>query len=161
MHQIKHQTLALLVFVSRLKLLPANFSPLGSFGFFSQNPTLYFASILLFDYFVGGFYRGFLWVYAGFMAYWLMGRWAQKLGTKAQFLLLPLASLLFFLVSNFGVWLNWYPRTWVGLLNCYSLALPFYTRTLLGDLVFGYGYMALREVKRSFCNYLNTSPLIS
>jgi len=27
------------------------------------------------------------------------------------------------------------------LLLCYSLAMPFYARSLIGDMVFGYGYL--------------------
>ena len=61
-----------------------------------------------------------------------------------------LASLLFFLISNFGVWLNWYPRTTEGLVHCYLLALPFYGRTLMGDLSFGYGYLLLRQLVKKY-----------
>ncbi len=36
------------------------------------------------------------------------------------------SSLIFYLVTNFGVWLaGWYPRTPQGLLNCYINGLPF------------------------------------
>ena len=37
-------------------------------------------------------------------------------------------SLVFFLVSNFGVWAEGmlYPRTITGLVECFSMALPFY-----------------------------------
>ena len=47
------------------------------------------------------------------------------------------ASLSFFLVSNFGVWLasghGGYPHTWAGLIECYAMGVPFLWRTLLGD----------------------------
>ena len=48
------------------------------------------------------------------------------------------ASVLFFLVSNFGSWLGQalpYPYTVAGLLECYAQGLPFYKGTFLGDLV--------------------------
>ncbi|MDD4908802.1 MAG: hypothetical protein PHJ00_07060 [Candidatus Omnitrophica bacterium] len=36
------------------------------------------------------------------------------------------ASLLFYVVSNFGVWaMGWYPRTLSGLVQCYVMGLPF------------------------------------
>jgi hypothetical protein len=50
------------------------------------------------------------------------------------------ASLLFFVISNFGVW--WvgrlYPLTQAGLVNCYLQGLPFLLKSLCGDLVYTY-----------------------
>lgn len=136
---------ALGVYFSRLGFLPANLTPLGAYGFFGGQPWLFLVSIIAFDYFVGGFYRGFLWTYAGFLVYPLFGYLARH-SRKLQLLLLPAASFGFFLLSNFGVFLAWYEQSWQGLLTCYALALPFYTRTLLGDLIFGYGYLLLRQL---------------
>ncbi len=47
-------------------------------------------------------------------------------------------SILFFIVSNFGVWMSTalYPPTLDGLLSCFVLALPFYKGTVAGDLFF-------------------------
>lgn len=136
---------AVAVVVSRLNVLPANVNLLGSFGFFSQSWLGFAVSIFVFDKFIGGFYRGFLWTYLGFAGYYLLGRLAAK-SWRRQVLLLPTASFLFFLLSNFGVWYNWYPHTWSGLLECYLLAVPFYKNTLLGDLVFGYGYLLVKKI---------------
>ena len=48
-----------------------------------------------------------------------------------------IASTLFFLVSNFGVWASgWYPATGEGLASCYITAIPFYGYTIAGDLFF-------------------------
>lgn len=132
------------VFLSRLGTLPANISPLGSFGFFHSSPWLYLASIVLFDFLVGGFYQGFLWTYLGFLAYPALGLVARRYRLGKQAMLLPVASTAFFLLSNFGVWLYWYPATWSGLLTCYTLALPFFWRTLVGDLLFGYAYLSIK-----------------
>lgn len=48
------------------------------------------------------------------------------------------ASLLFFVISNFGVWMQGilYPKTISGLVECYTMAIPFYRGTLVSDLVF-------------------------
>ena len=36
------------------------------------------------------------------------------------------SSVLFYLITNFGVWaMGWYPLTAKGLLDCYILGLPF------------------------------------
>ena len=47
-------------------------------------------------------------------------------------------SVLFFLVTNFGEW-AWgvlYPRTFDGLVACYTAALPFFRNTVAGDLFY-------------------------
>lgn len=147
---------ALLVYISRLGILPANFSPLGSFGFFSKNPVWFFAVILIFDTFHGGFYQGFMFTYLGFFAYWVLGRLAKNKKSKALFL--PIASFSFFLISNFGVWLSWYPRTFEGLIQCYVLALPFYQNTFLGDLFFGYSVLFYKNVLNTISKMLKPLP---
>jgi len=129
------------------KFLPANLSPLGAFGFFSSQPIFYFASILIFDYLFGGLYLGQSWVYLAFSVYPILG-YLSRGKIKQQMFFIPLASFLFFLLSNFGVWLNWYPKTIEGLVRCYLLALPFYGRTLMGDLIFGYTYLIFKEYKK-------------
>lgn len=46
------------------------------------------------------------------------------------------SSTLFFVITNFGVWLEgWYPMTWAGLATCYQLAIPFYRTMLIGNLI--------------------------
>ena len=64
-------------------------------------------------------------------------------------------STLFFLISNFGVWVvgELYPRTLAGLWQCYAAAVPFFRNTVLGDLgyttaLFG-GYAVSRSVLMS------------
>jgi hypothetical protein len=46
-------------------------------------------------------------------------------------------SILFFLVTNFGVWwfFNMYPKNAHGLLACYLAAIPYFRGTLCGDLI--------------------------
>lgn len=49
-----------------------------------------------------------------------------------------LFSVLFFFVwTNFGVWLFWYPKTLEGLIRCYTLALPFLANQLRGSFLVG------------------------
>lgn len=128
--------LGILVFCSRfIKIMP-NFSVVGSFGFFQSNFLIFMIQIMAFDLLVSGLYSGFIFTYLGFAGYWLLGRLAKK-SVKRQMLFLPIASFTFFLLSNFGVWWYWYPRSIIGLMSCYSLALPFYRNTLFGDLFFG------------------------
>lgn len=138
------------VFISRLGFLPANISPLGSYGFFG-NPVLYFLTILSFDFMVKGIYPGVLFTYVGFLFYPLLGKLSAN-NTKMQLILLPFASFLFFIFSNLGVWWYWYEHTVAELLLCYTLALPFYTRTFISDLMFGYSYIVLTKYSDSLVN---------
>jgi hypothetical protein len=78
-------------------------------------------------------------VYAAFALTVLMGgmlrdrvRALPVLGTAVA------ASLLFFGLTNLGVWLTWdlYPLTLEGLMQAYAAGLPFYRNTLAGDLLF-------------------------
>ena len=64
------------------------------------------------------------------------------------------ASVSFFLVSNFAVWAVWemYPKTLAGLAACYVAALPFFRHSVAGDLFFTavfFGIGALVEGVRS------------
>lgn len=158
MKYLKKVFIAFLVLASRLKIMPVNFSMLGSYGFFGQNVWLYMAVIVGFDVFFGGFYKGFIFTYIGFLGYYFLGKLAKD-NLKRQLLFLPLASFFFFLISNFGVWLSWYPQTWSGLLDCYVMALPFYRNTLIGDLVFGYGFMVLNFFLKKQISIFNFSQL--
>ena len=69
------------------------------------------------------------------------------------------ASVAFFLITNFGVWLFWYPATLRGLAQCYTLALPFYRNTFIGDILyvvvfFGIYECATRLVRNTRYAYL-------
>jgi len=43
---------------------------------------------------------------------------------------------LFFLVTNFAVWVAFYPSTLTGLAACFTAAIPFFQYTLAGDMVY-------------------------
>ena len=46
------------------------------------------------------------------------------------------SSTFFFVVTNFGVWVQgWYPATWAGLITCYQMAIPFYRTMLIGNII--------------------------
>lgn len=48
------------------------------------------------------------------------------------------ASIIFYLLSNFGVWMGgmMYPKTFTGLIACYVAALPFFGMSLAANLIF-------------------------
>ena len=62
-----------------------------------------------------------------------------------------IAAILFYVVTNFAVWLVYYPQTLSGLLECYGAALPFLAKKLIGDLlwsgaIFG-SYAVIRQLQ--------------
>ncbi len=69
---------------------------------------------------------------------WL-GRWVGQRPTAGRIASGSLtASVLFFLVTNVGVWAagDLYARTLAGLWQCFLAAVPFFRGTLAGDLVY-------------------------
>ena len=67
------------------------------------------------------------------------GRLSARLAPLAGLLSCSLlSSVLFFVVTNFGVWLGFatYETSWAGLCECYVAAIPFFRYTLAGDLFF-------------------------
>jgi hypothetical protein len=63
-------------------------------------------------------------------------QWARVLGSAT------VASIVFFVASNFAVWAwsGMYKSTPSGLLSCYLSALPFFKYTFAGDLVWSTGF---------------------
>lgn len=64
------------------------------------------------------------------------------------------SAISFFVVSNFGVWLAGYvgyPKTFAGLIACYTAAIPFFEKGLASNLVFSailFGLPALVSATR-------------
>lgn len=140
-----------------------NFAPVAALGLFSGavvgDKRLAFLFTLLAQltsdlYFqafteVPGFYGvSQIFTYAGMVAVTALGMLMQnrKAATIAGFALG--GSLLFFVVSNLGVWLTgMYGLTGAGLAKTFVMAVPFYKGTLIGDALFsallfgGYAWM--------------------
>ena len=48
-------------------------------------------------------------------------------------------ALAFFIITNFGVWIfGGYEKNIYGLITCYTLAIPFFTYTLLSTLLYSF-----------------------
>jgi hypothetical protein len=95
-------------------------------------------------------------LYACFAVYGVLG-WAFLRRTENPLRIggvTFLASLLFFLTTNFGSWLGQslpYDRGPAGLLESYWMALPFWRGTLVSDLVFSGGLFGLHAaLSRAF-----------
>lgn len=101
-------------------------------------------------------YSTTLFVWGSFLISSLIGIWIGKKKTVSRVAVgAVLASLQFFVITNFGVWLvdNFYPMTFAGLVQSYVMGLPFYRGTFLGDLFYtglffgGYEFLHLMRNK--------------
>jgi len=67
----------------------------------------------------------------------LVGFWVRQNVTAGRVLIGAVTSaVLFFVVTNFGAWLAFYPQTREGFLSCYTLAIPFFRMTLVSTVVY-------------------------
>ena len=137
-----------LAVVSRIVPHPANFTPIAALGLFSgaclrmQKFWLLPLAALLLSDMVIGFYHPLVmvFVYAAFILCACLGR--ALLHERRSILMLGgttlSGSVIFFILSNLGDWLAGlnYPLTWQGLLQCYTMAIPFFGNTLVGDLFY-------------------------
>jgi hypothetical protein len=71
------------------------------------------------------------------------------------------SSVLFFIVTNFGVWLvgNLYPKTLTGLLSCYIAAVPFFRNTLVGDAVYTFALFGSFALAQRYLPVLREEPV--
>lgn len=94
------------------------------------------------------FYSGWYWQYASYAFITLIGSTLTSQITPYKVFTSSIASsLLFFLLSNFGVWYEGllYPHTMEGLINCYVAALPFFRNTFFSDLFFTFIFFGIIE----------------
>jgi len=88
-------------------------------------------------------------VYLSFGISFLLGRWLRSRRTIANTTYATLAGAAqFFLITNIACWWYYYPHTSAGLASCFTLAIPFFQYTLLGDTLFVtvlFGSLALIE----------------
>jgi len=139
---------ALVLAAAVLRLLPhyPNFTPIAGmalFGgaYFSNKKIAFiipFAAMFLSDIILG--FHSTMWaVYLSFALIVAIGFSLRK-GKKISniFLASVSSSVLFFVITNFAVWLNGvnYPVSFPGLAECYVAAIPFFHYTMLGDLFY-------------------------
>ena len=130
-------TFILIAVFFRLIPHPPNFTPVTSLALFSgimfQRKWLSIlvpiVAMLLSDL-VLGFGMISMWVYAAFMSVTISGWVLKQMNVKS----ILVSSMIFFIVSNLGVWVLGYPHTIEGLLMCYTLAIPFFGYSIVGDL---------------------------
>lgn len=157
--------LLMLGVISRLIIHLPNFTPVIALALFGgvylrkrQAVILPVLIMIIADLFIG-IDATFPFTWGSMAAIALIGLWVRK---NKNFTAVAgsslLSSALFFLVTNFGVWLvlNMYPRTLAGLIECYVMAIPFFGPTLVSTVVYtavlfgGYEWAAVRLQKTRF-----------
>ena len=148
--------MVILIILSRLIPHPPNFTPVLATALFCG--SLYARPshallIPLFGMMAGDLVLGLhdqIWaVYLAVALCVGLGRWMlTPLGALATVAAGVSGSVLFFLLTNFAVWLqgDLYPLTAAGLLTCYVAAIPFFHHTLIATLLFGLALLGLARL---------------
>jgi hypothetical protein len=108
---------------------------------------------------IAGFYQG-QWInYLLFASVTFFGFLIRKIALSNIFWVSLLAPTYFFIVSNFLTWVGIgeyveYPKTFAGLTECYTAALPFYWNSIAATLIFsavlfGSWYLISRRLRPS------------
>jgi len=102
--------------------------------------------MLISDLFIG-FYENVIFVYVSLLLItFVFHKVSNKINFKNLFICGFAGSLIFFVVSNFGVWALGspgvydiaYEKSLSGLIECYILAIPFFGNTFLSTIIFAY-----------------------
>jgi len=122
----------------------ANFTPVAAIALFAgvylnkkQALIVPLLLMILSDAFLG-MHNVVIFTWGSFILVTLIGSWAKNHKSFKTIVSTSIASsVLFYLITNFGVWaMGWYPQTAKGLLDCYILGLPFLRMFTVSTLVY-------------------------
>jgi len=134
-----------------------NFTPVAAIALFSgaylnKKYALLIPLVLMIvsDFFMG-FHDVILFTWGGFVLITLLGVWMKKHKNIFSCLYMSvISSVLFYLISNFGVWImGWYPHDLNGLVTCYIMALPFLRTFTLSTVLYTAVFFATYELVAS------------
>ncbi|MBU2044504.1 MAG: hypothetical protein KJ619_04700 [Candidatus Omnitrophica bacterium] len=136
--------LFILGLASRLTPHLANFSPIIAIALFSgaylnKKYSLWLPIVLyVISDLIIGLHGVVLFTWGSVFLITLLGKRLkrnQSLVTNLSYA--AISSVIFFIVTNLGVWLGgWYPRTINGLIQCYTLAIPFFRTSLVSNVFY-------------------------
>lgn len=162
--------IVILAALMRLLPHPANFAPITALALFGgahfKGPRAFLIPILamlLSDIFLG-FHGTMPYVYGSFLIIVFVGKLLERKQTFPRILGASIASsLLFFFITNFGVWAagTMYVKNMSGLMTSYLMGIPFLKNTFLGDLLytftFFYGYQYVVAITEKFLPVITTN----
>ena len=145
---ILYLLIILLAVIARLVPHAPNFAPIGGLALFSganfKNKIallIPLSAMFISDIFLG-FHKTVPYVYVSFIIISLIGGLIKNNKWQSVALASLVSSVLFFLITNFGVWATgtMYVKNLDGLLQSYAMGLPFFRNTVLSDLFFSFSF---------------------
>ena len=139
---------SIIFLVSLTRLVPhlPNFTPILALALFGgaylpskKTAFLIPISAMFLSDLILGFHSQVYAVYGCILILSFLGRTIQnKINIRNLIITGISGSLIFFIVTNFSVWLgdNLYPLTLNGLIQCYVMAIPFFHNTLISTFIF-------------------------
>ena len=87
------------------------------------------------DYFIG-FHSLLIWTWGSLAIIGFISKFCKNIFSRL--IMSFISSLIFFIISNFGVWAtgSFYEPNLHGLIYCYIMAIPFFTNTLVSTILF-------------------------
>ena len=142
----------ILIFISRVVPHPPNFTPIIALSFYI--PAIFGIKFLIFyvliyvliDIFFG-FHDASLFVWGSIFLISLISQYlANSFITRIIGILT--GSVIFFTITNFGVWTSgYYGYSLNGLISCYIAAIPFFNNTLISTVIYA---LIIESVMRLF-----------
>ena len=139
--------ISVLLAIGRLIPHPPNFTPILAAAIVAPyimnnkfiSLLIPISAMIIADFFIG-FYSGIIWVYSSILLCGILSDYSKRF--KNYILQLGamslLSSLIFFVITNFSVWFfgDFYPKTYEGLILCYTMAIPFFQNTVISTVVY-------------------------
>jgi hypothetical protein len=148
--------LSLIVIGILLRLAPhaPNFSPVAAIALFGgaylnkRRALAIPLFLMIISDFLIGFHNVVIFTWGSFILITLLGFWIKKQKNIFRIISMSLvSSFVFYIVSNFGVWLmGWYPHNLKGLISCYIMALPFLRNFTLATLFYAAVFFGIYEL---------------
>ena len=120
---------------------PPNFTPVIAMAFYLPIffgmwciPFVLLAFAIT-DFFIG-FHSLLVWTWGSLALISLISKFSNSI--LSRLFLSFVGAVIFYIISNFGVWFSGslYQYSIEGLIQCYIMALPFFTNTLLSTIIF-------------------------
>ncbi|HNV23294.1 MAG TPA: hypothetical protein PKH98_00220 [Candidatus Omnitrophota bacterium] len=148
--------IVLLVFgiFMRVVVHTPNFTPVIAIALFSgvylkkKHALILPVALMAITDLILGAHRVMLFTWGSVLLIAAIGLWLRQNKTTTHTLTSSLASaFLFFIITNFGVWLaGYYPQTLEGLQSCYVMAIPFFRTMLVSTLVYTFVFFGAYEL---------------
>ena len=97
-----------------------------------------------------GIYASMFFVYSAYVLIGLVSPIIMnKINIRSVFLASLVSPSIFFIVSNFGVWVagSLYPLTMAGLISCYIAGIPFFDESLVSTIIFSFTFNFMMKLK--------------